>query len=106
MTRFHLENGLYFERLSDGDVRITKVDFSKKVTVRPEFGDDVFGHPVIFQITTAADSWASVIATMSYYGENDYGWYRARNFHEGEPIGETTPLNQEKIDKRLEYKAK
>ena len=41
--------------------------------------------------------WASIIATMSYYGEEDYGWYRAMNFHTGAPLHPTTPLNQAKL---------
>lgn len=40
------------------------------------------------------DSWASVIANMSYYGEEDYGFYRATEFHSGVPLGPTTPLKQ------------
>lgn len=32
--------------------------------------------------------WASVIATLSYYGEENYGYYRATNFHLGTPIGD------------------
>ena len=36
--------------------------------------------------------WGSIIANMSYYGENDYGWYRAMNFHMGSPLDATTPL--------------
>jgi len=36
--------------------------------------------------------WHSIIAQVSYYGEEDYGFYRAANFHSGEPIHETCPL--------------
>jgi hypothetical protein len=34
--------------------------------------------------------WCSIIATMSYYGEEDYGWYRAAQFHYGAPIDPVT----------------
>lgn len=77
---FHVKEGLFFERLPDNQVRVLK---------REKGTDDA---PVVFDITLDADSWASVIASMSYYGEEDYGYYRALNFHRGDPIGETTPL--------------
>ena len=70
---FHAKDGLYFERLPDNQVRIIKTDQE-------------------MDITLDANLWASVIASMSYYGEEDYGFYRALNFHRGDPIGETTPL--------------
>jgi hypothetical protein len=38
------------------------------------------------------DHWASVIAQMSYYGEEDYGYYRALEFHGKIPVHETCPL--------------
>jgi hypothetical protein len=77
---FHVKDGLYFEQLPDNQVRIIKRDDGK---------DD---SPIVFEQTLDANHWASVIASMSYYGEEDYGWYRALNFHRGDPIGETTPL--------------
>lgn len=36
--------------------------------------------------------WCSNIATVSYYGEEDYGFYRATNFHYGQPIHHTNPI--------------
>ena len=44
------------------------------------------------QETISDGIWGSIIANMSYYGENDYGWYRAMNFHMGSPLDATTPL--------------
>jgi hypothetical protein len=60
-----------FERLENGDVLLT-------------CGGQ--------QIRIPLDHWCSTIAQMSYYGEEDYGYYRAKNFHAGEPIHHTCPL--------------
>lgn len=71
---FHVSDGLYFEDKPDGSVRIIKRET---------------GHadaPVIFDITLGPSSWASVIASMSYYGEEDGGFYRAIEFHSGESL--------------------
>jgi hypothetical protein len=76
---FHAKDNWYFEKFPDNSVRI-----AKRIG-RPE-------SPTTFEIILTAEEWASVIATMSYYGEEDYGFYRALNFHRGDPIGETTPL--------------
>jgi hypothetical protein len=77
---FHLTDGLFFERLPDNQVRILKCESGR---------DDA---PIVFDITLDAHSWASVIASMSYYEEEDNGFNRALNFHRGDPIHETTPL--------------
>lgn len=42
--------------------------------------------------TIQKDHWHSIIATVSYYGEEDYGFYRAAEFHSGIPIHATCPL--------------
>lgn len=42
------------------------------------------------------DHWCSIIATVSYYGEEDYGWYRATNFHYGMPLDPTNPMRTDK----------
>lgn len=70
----YLNEGLYFENLPDGKVRILKRSGSQ---------DD---SPVIFDHVLDANQWASVIATMSNYGEENGGFYRALNFHRGDPI--------------------
>ncbi len=41
--------------------------------------------------------WCSTIAQMSYYGEEDYGFYRATNFHYGQPIHPTTPISDKPV---------
>lgn len=85
MTKLHIKDALFFEQLPDGGVRITKHETGLSTS------------PVAFEIELDKDSWASVIAGMSYYGEADYGFYRALNFHTGEPMGPTTPPNLDKL---------
>jgi len=83
---FHLTDGLFFERLLEGKVRILK---------RASGSADA---PVVFDLTVDSNSWASIIASMSYYGEEDNGFYRAMNFHTGKPLDKTTPL-KDKLSK-------
>jgi hypothetical protein len=85
MSRLHLADGLYFEQLHNGGVRITKYESGHE------------GSTVLFQQDIDSDGWASVIATMSYYGEIDSGFYRALNFHTGAPLNSTTPLNLNRL---------
>jgi hypothetical protein len=72
---FHLSDGLYFQRQPDGSgvVRIIKTESGRKDS------------PVIFDVTIDASQWASVIASMSFYGEENSGFYRALLFHRGDP---------------------
>jgi hypothetical protein len=79
---FHLQGDLYFEQLPKGGVRIVKRDGAREDA------------PINFEISIDANAWASVIATVSYYGEEDYGFYRALNFHTGQPIHATTPIKE------------
>jgi hypothetical protein len=79
---FHLTDNLYFEKLPDGAVRILKKS------------DDA---GTVFDITVDASSWASVIASMSNYGEEDYGFYRALSFHRGDDVDPSTlPIESSK----------
>lgn len=79
---FHAKDGVYFEQQPDGSVR---------VLVKADGRDDA---ELLKDIALDADSWASIIATMSYYGEEDYGFYRACQFHSGRPIDATTPMKK------------
>lgn len=72
---FHLADGLYFEQLPDGAVRILK-----RKTVDADF------EATVLDITISAEEWASVIASMSHYGEEHYGFYRALSFHRGDSV--------------------
>jgi hypothetical protein len=86
MRKFHVKDGLFFEALPDGSVCIRK---------HQSPGREI--DPVVFEQTLDAAAWASVIATMSYYDETDNGFYRAMNFHAGEPIPPSCPLNKQKL---------
>jgi hypothetical protein len=77
---FHFRDGVFFERLGDGSVRLL---------VKESSHDDA---KVLKDIAIDIDSWCSIIACMSYYGEEDYGFFRACNFHYKRPIHETEPL--------------
>lgn len=77
---FHLTDGLYFERLPAGSVRILKTKGGRE------------GDPVIFDMTVDASQWVSVIASMSHYGEENFGFYRALQFHRGDPLPEGVRL--------------
>ena len=68
---FHVRDGLFFERQPGGAVRILK---------RTDARDDA---AVVLDIVVDKDAWASVIATMSTHGEENYGYFRALHFHEG-----------------------
>jgi len=83
---FHVKDGLFFERLPDGQVKIRK-------TIEKIVGSNKGGAPfVVLEIILTANEWASVIASMSYYGEEDNGFYRAMNFHCGDAIPASCPL--------------
>lgn len=77
---YHSTDGLFFERQDNGGVRIVKHETGHRES------------PVVFEAVLDKDHWASIIATMSYYGEEDYGFYRASEFHSKTPIGPTTPI--------------
>ena len=63
---FHARDGLYFERLADGSV---------KVRLEPIGG----GAPA--EAIVPADTWASVIATVCARGETADTWNEARQYH-------------------------
>lgn len=65
---FHAKNGLCFDKKEDGSVEVYYEGVPN------------------FSITLTANEWASVIATMSHYGEVNYGFYRALGFHTGAPL--------------------
>lgn len=86
---FHLNDGLFFERLPEGKVRI----------VQKEGGPE--GGTVFFDLTVDANAWASVIASMSYYGEEHFGFYRALEFHTGEALSVEMAAIVEQREARL-----
>ncbi len=62
---FHARDGLYFERLPDGSV---------KIMVRPVTGAS-------FETILPPDAWASVLASTSARGETLDTWNEARQYH-------------------------
>ncbi len=82
MSLFHSHDDWWFERQTNGDVHI--IHGIRKEQRWEEIYDEV---------VLDKNTWCSIIASMSYYGEEDYGYFRACNFHYKEPIDPvTTPL--------------
>jgi len=82
---FHTKNGLYFNRNDDGSVTIIKnynaIPDSRK----------------IFEEIIDADTWASVIASMSKSGEGDNRFYIAKIFNESDNSGLLSFLNEQGV---------
>lgn len=87
---FHLKDGWWFTRTGDGSVNIVKHQT-----------DDPHSE-IIAAVLIPANEWASVVASVSRDGENHYGWYGARDFHnEIEHRYEAfTPDAHERTDKK------
>lgn len=68
---FHLQNGLWFERLTDGSVRIIKT----------YDGRDPRPDNIVLDETTDEAGWASVVCSVSKDGEDNARWMHARRFH-------------------------
>lgn len=66
---FHAQNGLFFERLPGGDVRILKTRDQKWPVDDPITGN------IVIDETLTQSSFASVVACMSASGESNGGWY-------------------------------
>lgn len=58
---FHLKSGLWFERLPDAGVRI-----SKRTVATP---NDPKDWPIEWEIVSTAEEWTSVVASCSAFGE-------------------------------------
>lgn len=84
---FHAHSGVFFYR-GDNDAVVMRIhrEASPESEVTHEF---TFDH----------GTWCSIIATMSRYGETDYGWFRAMQFHKDDPIPEGVTLVE--VGKRL-----
>ena len=73
---FHVADGLYFKRLENGDVVITKAKGGRD--------ED----PIEFQIVVTKDAWASTIASVSKLGEQYGRFFLAEKFHNGDDKAE------------------
>lgn len=70
---FHVKDGLFFDRLDNGTVRVVATSDGMAVAEG--------GANVALDVTMDAAAWCSVIASMSAYGEDGGGWERAKAFH-------------------------
>jgi hypothetical protein len=68
---FHVSDGLFFERLEDGKVRIRKTT------------DGRDGSPVVFEQVIDAGSWSSVVLSMSAFDERPNDWHVFMEYHLG-----------------------
>lgn len=67
----HSKDGLYWKRMPNGDVEITKYENAEDNVSAPEF-----------YITLSASEWASVVAFVSKYGETSASYMSALRFHD------------------------
>ncbi len=77
MNGFHTQLNLFFERLPEGAVRITKYPDETNWLA----GDDSPSQPPLFTQVLDAATWCSVIASMSKGGEGDQRFFAAEKFH-------------------------
>ena len=66
---FHVNDGLFFGRKENGDVRIVKTQ------------DGKIDSPIIFDIIVDKSGWQSAISSVSAGGEDGYRYYLADIFH-------------------------
>ena len=70
---FHAHDGWFFERQPDRSVRVVK---------RASAHDDA---PIVvegvFQANASNNEWASIVASVSRGGEEDYRFFAAEKFH-------------------------
>jgi hypothetical protein len=71
--RFHAFSGLFFERLTDGNVRILKTDGKA-----PEDGGKILADWEIDNGT-----WGSIVLTMSKFNERPNDWQAWMDHHQG-----------------------
>lgn len=67
---FHWRDGLTFERMPDGAVKIIKRERSGDVEIPT------------FEVVIDPDSWASIVASVSMGGEVNGRFHESRRFHE------------------------
>lgn len=72
---YHLRDGFYFERLTDGSVKIMVAEADPRDAT-------VFNGPWSREITVPANEWASVVAAVSLHGEHGASYQAALDFHE------------------------
>ena len=78
---FHFKDNLFFGRLPNGDVRILK--FAMSPAHFPQATQQQFDTQPSFDATVDANSWSSVVASVSAGGEEGGRFYVAKEFHGG-----------------------
>ena len=68
---FHAKEGLFFERIVKGSVRVIKT-----YDGRAPRADNV-----VVDLDIAENEWASIVASVSKLGEDHDRWMQARRFH-------------------------
>ena len=71
--RFHVNHGLYFERLSAGGVRLVRTDGPA-----PDAGG-----VVLFEQVIDDGIWGSLVLTMSHFNERPGDWHPFMDHHHG-----------------------
>jgi len=74
MRGFHTQKNLYFERLTNGNVQVTKYPDDTTWLPGPS-------QPPLFVQELDEGTWCSVIASMSAGGEHDDRYRLAADFH-------------------------
>lgn len=74
MTRYHVSDGIYFERDDFGGIRVLRVA-----------GADPFDKqaPCDVLLDVTPQVWASIVASMSFAGESGESWRAALAMHTG-----------------------
>ena len=75
---FHSNNGFFFERTPEGDVRVTVMPPGKL----PGEGDPI-AQTTLGGQGQGDGTWGSVVSTVSYRGENADTFWEAMRFHAG-----------------------
>ena len=83
---FHYGNNLFFGRRADDSVRIVQL----RETQQEYPSADATLEGTLFDVTVDADSWGSIISSVSAKGEESGRWYEAMDFHHGRRI--TNPV--------------
>jgi hypothetical protein len=76
---FHWQNEIFFGRRENGDVRVIK--FMKPPVEWPDAEREYKLSEAQFDFTIPADSWGSIVASVSHLGEQDRRWFKAMEFH-------------------------
>jgi hypothetical protein len=76
---YHLANGLFFERLPSGNVRIVQTTDGRE----PKVVDGVYQQSNIkFWATVTGAGWSSAVAAMTMSGETSEQFQKALTLHE------------------------